>query len=691
MPNYGDRANVFEGIQLGAENSFGSSVASIRRILGVYADPTPNVPITIHRGNGSLGATSAVAGKEHTVAPITGIAGYRDITWFLNGVLHDTTPVIPGGATNTRRWVWKPLNYQPNTIRTYTFEHGQAGGTFAERFVYGLINSLGIRSTQGDVGISGQILGWPLQEAASITTSRSAAANPSVAPTLSAGGVAASNPTISLRQSANGVVSAGSSFTVVLGSDPTAGDCLVLAVANDVSTTTVTPSGGGVTWVTAQSANSGTGEKLWVFYGLNATGAAGTKTITVTLSVAGNAAASLYDYANVATASAIEGSTPAGQTGTTGNATTPAITPAAVGDVVFSAVGGYNANPGLTITPATASSWVAGTQATQNIGCGAIAVNTAYLLNAPASSDQETWTNTASTTWSGISIGLKPQPGGVAGTTQLAAGTYGVAYTLADQSGETAPSPGATITILAGQTIIANGLTGLPSGANVKWYISPSVGVTTVSSLQYSGQTNSASTVTTFTTLPSGAPTPPVSSTTGPLTVASVKDTPVNPRSISVYTASGTWNAGTGLPTNGWTQLGRCFDSDWAINNRYTINFWQNANDQSFSDFVERAPDVMMNTTVEHDSFSQATMANLRATNAQFIRWVASSNLDNSGIVIEPGFPFRLEVIMPTFLLNPRAAAPQDTYGRQYEWRMREDDTFGSWIQVTLDNDVAVL
>lgn len=128
---------------------------------------------------------------------------------------------------------------------------------------------------------------------------------------------------------------------------------------------------------------------------------------------------------------------------------------------------------------------------------------------------------------------------GTGGT--LAAGSYTVGYTLTNSSGETQLSPTATVTITAGQNIQVSAITLPSTETGVNYYMSVSVGSST---LAYDAK--SSGTQTTLTALPAvGAENPPASSSAqnGFTLVTNV------PSQVGSYSQPGTPN--TDLPVSG--------------------------------------------------------------------------------------------------------------------------------------------
>ncbi|MCA1596066.1 MAG: hypothetical protein LC772_06545 [Chloroflexi bacterium] len=569
-----DRAVVLEGTQLGIETTPGALVQALRRLQSCYVEPAPNVPITMHRGLGSFVATGEVVAKEWTAANLSSADfSFRELIYLLAGVVGQPVgggPITPTGAANTRRWTFRLINWVASNPQTYTFEHGQNLNGFAERFGYGLINTLACRTTDKDLAFSGQIIGQQTIEAVTLTQGGAAIAAPTVNPTLSATGTAAS----------------------------------------PIAAPTIAP------------------------------GAAGGPTLTVN-ATGGTFAAGTYALAYTYTNAAGETTaSPLSQFQTVG------------------ANGSISVGPVTIPSGATGVKWYASnatTSTVMDLVAGAPTNGSAWTLTAPGSGAAAPTTNTAT----------------AGGTTNLAAGSYSGLYTYADATGETSGAV-STVTIAAGQSITFAPITGVPAGATVRYYLSIAAGNTAT---QYTGVQNTGSASQTFTTLPSGAA-PPTTSTTTATTVTAIMDTPASPNKIAVW---------SGNTINGLVQHSRTFDSEWSISNRFGTVMTQDDRNNSYSSHIDKAPDVHLTTTLEHDSFSQGLMADLRNRQTKFVRWIVS------GALIEAGFPFRLQMTMPAFLDKPTRKAAGDVYGASYDWIARDDAGFGAIIEFVVDTDQAAL
>lgn len=163
-----DRATVFQTTQVGVETVKGTTEPAIHRILAFSIEPKPMTPIKPFRNQGSKFVTDTFNPKEWTQADVKGEACYKSLTWLFSCILTTAVVTTPGGGTNSRLWTWTPNTYTEDTPVTLTVESGSSVG--AERFNYGTLDTLAIRWTKDEVGISGSMFGQRLTEGATLTS-----------------------------------------------------------------------------------------------------------------------------------------------------------------------------------------------------------------------------------------------------------------------------------------------------------------------------------------------------------------------------------------------------------------------------------------------------------------------------------------------------------------------------------------
>src|SRR6267142_2205959 len=157
-----ERATVFETTQVGVETVSGVRVTANRRLLAVSIEPKPIVPVVAQRNLGSKFTNSTFNKKEHTQGDMKGYGCFQTLPFLLNSLLTTGVITTPGGGILTRLHTFTPNTYSPDTPKTFSVESGSSAG--AERFQYGTLDSMALRFTEDEVGVSGTWFGQTLEE-----------------------------------------------------------------------------------------------------------------------------------------------------------------------------------------------------------------------------------------------------------------------------------------------------------------------------------------------------------------------------------------------------------------------------------------------------------------------------------------------------------------------------------------------
>lgn len=250
-----ERATVFETTQVGLEAAAtpGTVVVAPKRLLAVSVEPKPMVPTVPQRNLGSKFVNQTFNKKEWTQADMKGIGCFQTLPYLLNCILTGVTPSTPGGGTNSRLWSYTPNTYSPDAPSTLTVESGSSAG--AERFPFACLDSLAMRFTKDDVGISGTWFGQALVEGATLTPGANETYKVDVGDssggtfTLTKGANTTSAQAFNvlaatLQSQLEGLASIGAGNVTVTGTGPTA-DPYVITFKGTLSATAITLTGSG--------------------------------------------------------------------------------------------------------------------------------------------------------------------------------------------------------------------------------------------------------------------------------------------------------------------------------------------------------------------------------------------------------------------------------------------------------------
>lgn len=164
-----ERPSVLQTTQVGVESTAGVVVPCTKRLLCTQIDPVPNVPTPMYRPAGNISPTTATSQKEWVQANLSGVQCFNDLVYLLSGCLKTASISPVSGGTLTRRWTFKPAQFAADTFTTFTVEKGTLASG-AERFAFGLTNSLNLRYTRTDANLTGVMMGQALAEQVTISS-----------------------------------------------------------------------------------------------------------------------------------------------------------------------------------------------------------------------------------------------------------------------------------------------------------------------------------------------------------------------------------------------------------------------------------------------------------------------------------------------------------------------------------------
>lgn len=157
------RGSIFQSVQVGPEVTPGTSVAASKRLLGLSIQPTNKAEVKLFRPMGSKFQTVATLNKEWSEASIGGPVSYTDLVYALCSCVVNVAPT----GTTAKTWIFSPALSAADTIKTLTVESGDA--TRAQKFTYGIVNSLGLKFSRTGNEISGSMIGKAATDGITLT------------------------------------------------------------------------------------------------------------------------------------------------------------------------------------------------------------------------------------------------------------------------------------------------------------------------------------------------------------------------------------------------------------------------------------------------------------------------------------------------------------------------------------------
>jgi len=145
----------------------------------------------------------------------------------------------------------------------------------------------------------------------------------------------------------------------------------------------------------------------------------------------------------------------------------------------------------------------------------------------------------------------------------------------------------------------------------------------------------------------------------------------VSPKHVKVY---------VGDSVGGLTKLSKLLVARFGIKGRHVPGFYVDADEESFTETVEDAPELTSSIVVEHNSVAAGYMADLRTAKQKFLR------LHALGPEVSPGLQYEFRVTAP-FVFQDNDRGDQDkTYASTFNLIPKFEDGFAGALEVYLVN-----
>lgn len=162
----GEKASIFQGVQLGVESTHGTAIAANKKLLAVSITPSPKVEADAFRAKGNKYASFVTLNKEWAEAKVEGKLTYNEIVYLLSSLLSMPTPVQQA-ATTAYLWTFLSNTSAEDEGETFTVEQGDANSAWR---VAGLrVSGLEFTFNRNEVTISGNAIGKSLETGVTLT------------------------------------------------------------------------------------------------------------------------------------------------------------------------------------------------------------------------------------------------------------------------------------------------------------------------------------------------------------------------------------------------------------------------------------------------------------------------------------------------------------------------------------------
>jgi hypothetical protein len=164
----GEKASIFQGVQIGVESEAGTPVAASKKLLAVSVVPQPRTEADRFRALGNKYASFVTLNKEWSELAIDGKLTYNEILYLLGSLLSVPTPVQQG-VTTAYKWTFISNTSAEDAGKTLTVEQGDANSAW--RVAGARVTGLTMTFNRTEGSIQGSAIGEAIETGITLTAS----------------------------------------------------------------------------------------------------------------------------------------------------------------------------------------------------------------------------------------------------------------------------------------------------------------------------------------------------------------------------------------------------------------------------------------------------------------------------------------------------------------------------------------
>lgn len=164
----GEKASIFQTVQIGIESTPGTAVAANRKLLACSIEPAVKTEADAFRAIGNKYASFVSLNKEWSEANVEGRMTYNEILYLLSSLISQPTPVQQGG-TAAYKWTFTSNLAAEDAGKTLTVEQGDSNNAWRSAGVR--VRGLTLSFNRNEAAISGDAIGLQLETGITLTAS----------------------------------------------------------------------------------------------------------------------------------------------------------------------------------------------------------------------------------------------------------------------------------------------------------------------------------------------------------------------------------------------------------------------------------------------------------------------------------------------------------------------------------------
>jgi len=162
----GEKASIFQGVQIGIESVAGTGVAADKKLLACSIQPSVRTESERFRPKGNKYPAFTVLNREWVEAKLEGKPTYNELLYLLASLLGEPTPVQQG-VTAGYLWEFTSNTSSEDAGLTLTVEQGDANSAW--RSVGMRVSGIGLNFSSKELTLSGSAIGLALEKGVTLT------------------------------------------------------------------------------------------------------------------------------------------------------------------------------------------------------------------------------------------------------------------------------------------------------------------------------------------------------------------------------------------------------------------------------------------------------------------------------------------------------------------------------------------
>lgn len=162
----GEKASIFQGVQIGIQAVAGTPVAAGKKLLAVSVTPGMSVEADSFRPDGNKFSSFVTLNKDWSTHDIKGKNTYNEVLYLLASLLGQPVPTQQG-ATTAYKWVFGSNVSAEDAGKLLTVEQGDANSAWRAPDVR--VSGLTFTFNRKEVSVSGSGIGGPMEPGVTMT------------------------------------------------------------------------------------------------------------------------------------------------------------------------------------------------------------------------------------------------------------------------------------------------------------------------------------------------------------------------------------------------------------------------------------------------------------------------------------------------------------------------------------------